>query len=132
MTLHVELRRGAYHDSVSLLQVSSAVADTQGVEAAQHAMATDLNRDVLTGMGFDVPPDAGPNDLVVALRAIDEDGIRAGLAAVEEELAGLRSAGGATGAAEDVPPMCAYHRTPEGLIVEVVSRGMRRYLLPDT
>ena len=34
--------------------------------------------------------------------------------------------------APDVPPMCAYHRTPDGLIVEVVSRGMRRYLLPDT
>jgi catechol 2,3-dioxygenase-like lactoylglutathione lyase family enzyme len=34
--------------------------------------------------------------------------------------------------AEDVPPMCAYHRTANGLLVEVVSRGMRRFLLPDT
>ena len=118
MTHHVELRRGAYHDSVSLLQVSSAVAATDGVQAAQVAMATDLNRDVLTGMGFEVPPDAGPNDLVVALRAADDDGIRAGLAAVEEELAGLRTAGGATGAAEDVPPMTlgsAVRRSGAGL-----------------
>jgi hypothetical protein len=28
--------------------------------------------------------------------------------------------------------MCAYHRSASGLLVEVVSRGMRRYLLPDT
>jgi len=33
---------------------------------------------------------------------------------------------------EGAPPMCAYHRSASGLLVEVVSRGMRRYLLPDT
>ena len=31
-------------------------------------MATELNVDVLRGMGFDVPDEAGPNDLVVAIR----------------------------------------------------------------
>ena len=68
MTTHVELRRGAYHDSVSLMQVSRAVAATPGVVAAQVAMATELNVDVLRGMGFAVPDEARPNDLVVALR----------------------------------------------------------------
>ena len=38
-----------------------------GVLAAQVAMATPLNVDVLAGMGFDVPA-ASPNDMVVALR----------------------------------------------------------------
>ena len=71
MTTHVELHRGAYHDSVSLMQVSRTVAGTPGVTAAQVAMATELNVDVLRGMGFDVPGEAGPNDLVVALRAAD-------------------------------------------------------------
>jgi len=32
---------------------------------------------------------------------------------------------------ESAPPMCAYHRTPSGLIVEVVSRALRRVLLPS-
>ena len=32
--------------------------------------------------------------------------------------------------AADAPPMCAYHRTASGLLVEVVSRGLRRVLLP--
>jgi FdrA protein len=53
---HVEIRRGAYADSVALLQVSRSVQGTPGVEAAQVAMATGLNLEVLTGMGFTVPP----------------------------------------------------------------------------
>lgn len=98
----VEVRRGAYHDSVSLMQVSRAVAGTAGVTAAQVAMATDLNVEVLTGMGFEVPEGTGANDLLVALRGESEEALQAGLAAVASELAGLRSAsssGGGLGAA---------------------------------
>ena len=32
----------------------------------------------------------------------------------------------------DAPPMCAYHCTASGLYVEVVSRKLRRVLLPDS
>ncbi|WP_374968419.1 DUF1116 domain-containing protein [Terrabacter sp. BE26] len=92
---HVELRTGAYYDSVTLMQVSRAVAATPGVQAAQVAMATELNLDVLRGMGFEVPPSA-PNDLVVAIRG-DESAIAAGLGALEAALVGSRSA--ATGSA---------------------------------
>ena len=53
----VEVRRGAYHDSVTLMQVSRDVAAVEGVAAAQVAMGTELNLDLLRGMGFD-PPDA--------------------------------------------------------------------------
>ena len=87
---HVELRTGAYYDSVSLMQVSRAVAATSGVEAAQVAMATDLNLDVIRGMGFEVPA-AAPNDLLIAIRG-DDSGIEAGKSAVETALAELRSA----------------------------------------
>jgi hypothetical protein len=90
MADQVEIRTGAYYDSVSLMQVSRSVAAAPGVEAAQVAMATELNLDVIRGMGFDVP-DAGPNDMVVAIRG-DESGIAAGTAALDEALAGLRSA----------------------------------------
>lgn len=102
MADHVELRTGAYYDSVTLMQVSRAVAATPGVEAAQVAMATELNLDVLRGMGFDVPPSA-PNDLVVALRG-DEAGIAAGQAALEAALAGSRSAAGGSGAMGEAQP----------------------------
>ena len=65
---HVELRTGAYADSVTLLQVSRAVQQLEGVVTAQVAMATDLNLEVLAQMGFTVPAEATTNDLIVAVR----------------------------------------------------------------
>jgi succinyl-CoA synthetase alpha subunit len=90
VTNHVEVRGGAYHDSVSLMQVSRALAEVPGVQAAQVAMATELNMEVLAGMGFDVPG-ASPNDLVIAIRGADEAAVGAGLAALESTLAALKS-----------------------------------------
>src|SRR4051812_37227941 len=103
MSERVEVRPGAYHDSVTLLQVSRAVAQVEGVDAAQVAMATDLNVEVLRRMGFDIPAGAGPNDLVVALRAADDDTLSAAEAAVVRELAGGRASGG-TAEPSDVRP----------------------------
>ncbi|EAP97375.1 hypothetical protein JNB_17933 [Janibacter sp. HTCC2649] len=94
---HVDLRRGAYHDSVTLLQVSRTVADVEGVEAAQVAMTTELNVEVLTGMGFEIPQGAGPNDLVVAVRAVDEDAVAAGLAAAASALSAKAAPSGGFG-----------------------------------
>ena len=104
MTTHVELRRGAYHDSVSLMQVSRAVAATPGITAAQVAMATELNVEVLRSMGFDVPAEAGANDLVVALRVEFDTDVEAGLAAVAAALADLRAAKDTGGGEEVVAP----------------------------
>ena len=100
----VEVRHGAYHDSVSLMQVSRAVARTDGVTAAQVAMATELNVEVLTGMGFVVPEGTGPNDLLVAVRGESEDALEAGLAAVDAELAALRSGSGGGDGMGERPP----------------------------
>jgi FdrA protein len=90
----VEVRAGAYHDSVTLLQVSRTVAELEGVSAAQVAMATDLNVEVLRRMLFDVPAGAGPNDLVVAVRAVDEGVLAEAVSVVDRELAGGRPGGG--------------------------------------
>ena len=43
-----------------------------GVEAALIAMATDLNLGLLAELGFGKPPQAGPNDLLIAVRAKDD------------------------------------------------------------
>jgi FdrA protein len=99
---HLELRPGAYADSVTLLQVSRAVQDLPGIAAAQVAMATALNVEVLTGMGFEVPAGATTNDLVVALRLDDPDQLTAALAGVEQALAG--AARRPTGSADVAPP----------------------------
>lgn len=83
---HVELRPGAYADSVTLLQVSRAVQGLEGVLAAQVAMATGLNIEVLTQMGFTIPPGATTNDLVVALRLAEDADLDAALAGVDRAL----------------------------------------------
>ncbi|MQY02380.1 FdrA family protein [Actinomadura macrotermitis] len=68
MTDLVQVRRGAYRDSVTLMRVSRRIAGRPDVADAMAAMGTPLNRAVFERMGFAVPPDAGPADLVVALR----------------------------------------------------------------
>ncbi|PKH38931.1 FdrA protein [Nocardioides alpinus] len=96
---HIELRSGAYADSVTLLQVSRAVQAAPGVVAAQVAMATGLNLEVLEGMGFAVPP-SSPNDMVVALRLDEDADVASALAAVDAALVPVRpSSGDATVAA---------------------------------
>jgi FdrA protein len=100
VVVHVEVRRGAYADSVALLQVSRDVAALDGVEAAQVAMATPLNVDVLAGMGFEVP-DCSPNDMVVAIRLADEDRLEEALTAAD---AALRGGPRSEGAVSEEPP----------------------------
>jgi len=69
----VTVRRNAYVDSVSLLQVSAELLSLSGVLDAALVMATDLNRQVLhdAGLLVDDAQTAGPNDLVIAVRASD-------------------------------------------------------------
>ena len=99
---HVELRAGAYADSVTLLQVSRTVQGIEGVSAAQVAMATALNVEVLTEMGFAVPAEATPNDMVVAVRLAEGGSLDAALGGVERALADAsRRDGGPT---EEAPP----------------------------
>jgi FdrA protein len=102
MVDHLDVRRGAYHDSVSLMQVSRRVGDLDGVTSALIAMATELNLDLLAGMGF-ASVDAGPNDLLVAIRADDEDTLTAALGELDAALAAGRG-GGDRAFGEGPPP----------------------------
>jgi FdrA protein len=82
----VQVRRGAYVDSVTLMQVSRRVAALDGVSSALVAMATELNLELAAGMGFDVP-DTSPNELLVAVDASSDDVLTAALAEVDAALA---------------------------------------------
>ncbi|MCF6379845.1 FdrA family protein [Nocardioides KLBMP 9356] len=119
---HVELRSGAYADSVTLLQVSRAVQATPGVLAAQVAMATGLNLEVLEGMGFDVP-DSSPNDMVVALRLDDDADVAAALAAVDAALTPTRPTSGDTTVAPPRTTGSALRRSGSGAIALVSVPG---------
>jgi FdrA protein len=115
---HVELRPGAYADSVTLLQVSRAVQGLDGVLAAQVAMATGLNLEVLAQMGFTVPAEATTNDMVVALRLRDPDTLADALAGVDRALVDANRA--PDGPTELAPPRTtasALRRSPDGPVL---------------
>lgn len=84
----VEVRSGSYHDSITLMRASQRLTTEPGVEQALVAMGTRVNLDLMAGMGFG-EVDAGPNDLVVAVRAEGESQARSALLAVDSILAGL-------------------------------------------
>jgi succinyl-CoA synthetase alpha subunit len=90
----VEVRTGAYHDSVTLMRAGRRLAERPGVTAALTAMATALNVGLLTEMGFTPPPEARPDDLLVAIRADGPEALEAARATLDELLA-ARPAGGA-------------------------------------
>ncbi|MDQ6674338.1 MAG: acyl-CoA synthetase FdrA [Chloroflexota bacterium] len=89
----VSVRRNAYVDSVTLLQVSADVLSVPGVVDASLVMATELNRQVLeeTGLLVQDAQAAGPNDLVIAVRASDATRAREALERAEASLANRRN-----------------------------------------
>lgn len=93
----VELRRGLYRDSVALMQLSHTVAGLPGVETALIAMATPLNLDLLPGLGFEAAAGTSPDDLLVAIRADDDDALSSALGRLEELLS-ARARNGKTAA----------------------------------
>jgi FdrA protein len=112
MVERVIVRRGAYHDSVTLMLVSRTAAAEDGAEDVAVGMATPLNLELLAGQGFAVS-DAGPNDLVIALRTRDDAAADAVVAAVERELAAKPAGGGAVERAAPPSLAAAARRDPE-------------------
>ena len=68
------VEKGVYLDSVALMRVSRRVAVLPGVEAASLMIGTPSNRELLKGAGLLAREGglAGPNDLVIAVRASSE------------------------------------------------------------
>ncbi|SDG90824.1 FdrA protein [Klenkia brasiliensis] len=93
--MHVSLRSGVYADSVKLMQVSKAVGARDGVTAVLVAMATPLNLELAAGMGLDPGEEARPDQLLVALRAVDDAELAAAVTAVEVALTAREERGSA-------------------------------------
>lgn len=86
MSKTLQVRRGSYVDSVTLMQVSRRVSASPGVEAALVAMATDLNLDLAVSMGFEVPERTTPNEMLVAVSAADDEALATALDVVDAAL----------------------------------------------
>lgn len=103
MSQVLEVRKGTYHDSVTLMQLSQELNARADVTTALVAMATELNLSMLDDMGFDRPADATPNDLVVALDVADEAAAKAALDALDAAMSRQPARGGGLGG-QGLPP----------------------------
>ena len=97
------VRRGFYLDSVALMRLSRRVSEFPGVEAASLMIGTPSNLDIFADAGLlaEPRPDAGPNDLVLAVRAA---GTAEADAALDEAEALLESGRAPAGAGADWHP----------------------------
>ncbi|MGI9384477.1 MAG: acyl-CoA synthetase FdrA [Methyloligellaceae bacterium] len=80
MTHLVEVHPNSYKDSIRLLEATRALLAAPGVEWGWALMATPANIATLTEEGFaGGMAEAGPNDLVIAVRAEDEEAAKAAI-----------------------------------------------------
>lgn len=92
--LRHSVRRGAYRDSLVLMQLQRALEGEPGVVEAAAMMATTANREILSAGDLwpEAAHDVRPDDLLVVVRAEDETSARAALERVDELLAGRSEA----------------------------------------
>src|SRR3954454_5279679 len=101
MTTRHQIVPKAYRDSVTLMQLSSALTKMPGVEQAAAVMATRNNLDLLREAGLDPgTSSAGPSDLLIVVQG-EEAALTAALAEAQRRL----SSQGATLASQVEPAM---------------------------
>ncbi len=87
MIMNYEIRRGAYYDSVVLMQLQKGLAGLPGVDDAGVVMATPANLELLAAT--DLLPDgvdAKPDDLLIVVRADTDEAAQAAIGQVDELL----------------------------------------------
>jgi len=91
----VEIRSGAYYDSVVLMLLQRALSEVPGVIDAGVVMGTDANKDVLAQSNLLTAEGkaANPDDMLIVVKAEDDAAADAALAQVDDLLA-KRSGGG--------------------------------------
>ena len=100
------IRKGAYHDSVTLMRVGKSVGGMNGVAEAALVMGTRSNLAILKSSGLLIPDfaRATDTDLLLAVKARDAKAAEAALAAAEAALkskgAEAKAAGGETRASD--------------------------------
>jgi succinyl-CoA synthetase alpha subunit len=125
MIVRAVVRKNSYYDSVTLMAISKDIVALDGVEDAVVSMGTDNNKALLANAGMMSPDaeNAGPNDLVIAFKVVDETAAETVSRAVEDA---LRAKGGEGKTASEVPPASiasAVKRVPEANLAIVSLPG---------
>ncbi|HIQ29076.1 MAG TPA: hypothetical protein EYH45_00765 [Candidatus Caldiarchaeum subterraneum] len=82
------IKKGLYRDSLQLMKLSEEAKNIPGVLNAAILMATEINMEILRQQGLLTPEldKASPDDLVVAVKAEDEEKAEEAIAKIEEML----------------------------------------------
>lgn len=104
MVIQALLKRNTYYDSITLMSLAQVVKDLPGVEDAGAVMATELNRELLHNSNLlpiaflaEQEQSAGPEDLLIVVRAIDEAHAQQALVAAEKYLTSRSDKGTSNG-----------------------------------
>ncbi len=94
--IEVEVRSGAYYDSVILMQLQRALAGQAGIIDAGAVMGTNANKELLaqSGMLVSEAEVAGADDLIIVVKGKDETSAQAALSKVDELVSSRRSSRG--------------------------------------
>lgn len=84
----LEIVRGAYYDSVTLMLVAKELNKIEGVRSSSLSMGTEANYRIMTGGGFDLSAiDATPADLIIGIQGEDNDVLAKALSSAKDYLA---------------------------------------------
>ncbi len=90
MVIQARIKRNTYFDSITLMKIAHTLTDREGVEDAAAIMGTEANLQLLAEAGLMLPEDlkgkAGSADVLLVVRANDEERAEAALQAAEEQL----------------------------------------------
>ncbi|MGB9839902.1 acyl-CoA synthetase FdrA [Thermovenabulum sp.] len=88
MVKEIVIKKNSFFDSVMLMTISREVKNIEGIKEAVVVMATDFNKETLKNVDMinDEVLEATPNDLVIAIKAENEQSIEVAKNKVEEML----------------------------------------------
>lgn len=117
MNIKGMIRTNAYYDSITLMQISRAVEEIDGIESAMVCMGTEMNKELLSSAGLLTEEfrNASPSDLVIAFIAKEGTSETAVFEAVEKKLNEKKK----DDKQEDAPPTSvasAFKRYPQSNI----------------
>jgi len=117
------IKRSEYYDSVTLMLVAKALLEGPGIEDAAVVMATAANRDILAQASLLVGEalTAAPDDLVIAVRAINDDVCDQAFTTANALLIASRKRGAAAGAARRARSLAAALKQHPDANVVVIS-----------
>ena len=83
-----QIRSGCYLDSVALMRISAHIATAADVEEAALMMGSESNKQILQTAGLlaESGQQAGPNDLIIAIRVLSPDAAQTALTAAAAAL----------------------------------------------